>query len=235
MLSNPFQLVRLVGRDPAVVTKLLLFGVLTAASFAFTPLIVGLIGWAVLLGAQVHMIERVRAKDPRPLPIFRTGDDFARPLNRGVVPLIVFLAYNIPNVLIAFTQTATAEVGGGTTIGGGLTLVLLCCLVPVLLVYNAVWLPFFTIGMARYAETRRWDAFFAYPALWAVIAPAFGQTAVFVAWAFALVVLIGVLAAIPCLGWAVFALLLIPATGLLGAAYAAAVLDGAGANSRTAR
>lgn len=218
------SLVRLIASDRQYITKLLLYGLLTVVAFALTPFLIGFAVWAILFGAQVMMIGRVRARDSRPLPSLSTGSDVTRALNLGIAPLIVFIVLNIPNFLIGLTQSFTSSIGGDTVIGGSLSVALLCCLLPLLVLYNALMLPFFTIGMGRYAETHQFGAFFQVNAIWNAIGPNFGATLNYLGLALVLTLVLGVLIAIPCLGWAIFALLLIPATGLLGAFYAAQVL-----------
>lgn len=218
------SLTRLLAGDRDYISKLLLYGLVTVMAFALTPFLIGFAIWAILFGAQVMMIVRVRAYDLRPLPPLSTGNQVTRALSLGAAPLIVFLLLNIPNVLIGLTQSFTSSIGGNTVIGGGLSAVLLCCLVPVVLVYNALMLPFFTIGMARYGETHQFVSFFQLNLIWNAISPNFGATLKYLGQALLLVLALAVLIAIPCLGWALFAIILIPSTGLLGASYALQVM-----------
>lgn len=219
---------RLVFADPAWLNRLGILALMTAAAFLLTPFIIGLLIWAALFGVQVQIIARVRAGDPRPLPPITSGRNFGQEFNRalqiGVAPLLVFALYMLPNLILYGISSFTSVLGGDTTIGGGLSALQVCCFFPVLIIYNAVVWPFFTIGMARYGETRNWLDFFRYGAHWQVIAPQINATILYLAWGLLIILAIGVLAVIPVLGWIVFAGLLIPATGLLGGLYAAAVL-----------
>lgn len=143
--------------DRAWVEKLLITLVISAVTALLTPLIVGLLGWAALLGYQVELIQNWRSGTTPLLPAWR---DFTKLLNTGFYPLVAFLVYQIPNAVISGTILIINQSTGGNVISGTITFFFVCCMFPILLVYNILALPMFALGMGRFVDDRRINAFF---------------------------------------------------------------------------
>lgn len=143
--------------DRAWVEKLLTTLVITAVTALLTPLIVGLLGWAALFGYQVELIHNWRAGNATILPAWR---DFSKLLNTGIYPLLAFLVYQIPNLIITGTIMVISQSTGGNVISGTITFFFTCCMFPILLVYNILTLPMFALGMGRFVDDRRLNVFF---------------------------------------------------------------------------
>lgn len=209
-------------RDRDYLRKLAITALITAVTLALTPLLVGLAGWALLFGYQVEIMRRVRADGPRPLPRW---DQPARYLAPGANVLIAFAIYNVPNILLGCGWAFIIGVSDGARIVGSTVMIAsVCCLAPIMLVYNALMLPFFALGLARFAEDPRLSAFFAVGSLYEDVGQQLGVTLQYLLWLVLALAALAALLIIPLAGWALFAALLFPVTGILAGQYARRVL-----------
>lgn len=149
--------------DPDWVTKLLIMMIVTGISFTTSPLLIGALGMALLFGYQSALIRNVRANFVPPLPHWR---DLGGMLMEGLPVLIAYVVYNLPNLFMgAFTWLVTTLSADTNIVSGGVSLVVACCLFPLILLLNLVLLPMFTIAQGRYAETRRFNEFYQFGTL----------------------------------------------------------------------
>ena len=86
------------------VTKLGITLIITAISALLTPVFVGLLGWAALLGYAVELVRNVRRGSSTPLPAW---DNFNRYIATGTNVLIAVIVYSLPNMLLAASAASS--------------------------------------------------------------------------------------------------------------------------------
>lgn len=198
-------------------TKLLITAGIAFISILLTPFFVGLAGWALLLGYQADLIRNLRDRHPTPLPRW---DRYDVKLQRGASVLTAFIVYNIPNVLPSCCLLATSGMWGDNFMGSAVSLGIVCCVFPMLIIYNLITWPMLALGMARYAEENNVGVFFQFGDLFGTVYRNFGGTLVWSLMALMVNFVLGLIAAIPCIGWAAAPALAIPIYGYLTAALA---------------
>ncbi|MBE2184987.1 MAG: DUF4013 domain-containing protein [Anaerolineae bacterium] len=204
--------------DRDYIVKLAITAALTIFSILFTPVLIGFVGWSLLLGYQVSLMRNVRQGNPTPLPAW---DNMMRFLTPGANVLVAFLIYNIPNMFFGCGWAFIVGISGGAQIvGSTVTIASICCLLPIILIYNLLMLPFFALGLGRFVEEPRLNTFFAFGQLYDSLSIHVSETVQYVVYVFVTGLIIGLLAIIPILGWAFIAALWIPITGLLNGQYA---------------
>jgi hypothetical protein len=213
--------------DKDWLNKLLITLIITAVSLLLTPVLIGLVGWAILFGYQIEIVRNVRLGDETPLPAWwtRSWNEIQRLLTPGANALLAFLIYNIPNLVLGcgwFFVVTTSS--GAALVGSSVMLASICCLLPLMLVYNAVMLPFFTVGMGRYTDDPRINAFFGISEAYDYLAGRLSDTILFLAYALIIALITIGLMVIPVIGWIIFSALIIPVTALLGGQYARLIL-----------
>ncbi|MBK8020218.1 MAG: DUF4013 domain-containing protein [Chloroflexi bacterium] len=143
--------------DRAWVEKLLITLVISAITIILSPLFVGLLGWAALLGYQVDLVRNWRQERPNPLPAW---NNFSRLLSQGFYPLVAILLYTVPNLIISGTIMIFGQNLGAGWVGSTLTLFFSCCMFPILLLYNLISLPMFALALGRFVDEPRLGVFF---------------------------------------------------------------------------
>jgi hypothetical protein len=209
-INYPFQ-------DSEWVSKLAITAAIAFVSIITTPILVGLIGWAALLGYYIALIRNLRDNHPTPLPRW---DRYEEKISQGGSVLTAGIVYALPNLLMACCFATTSSFLGESFANSLLNLGMTCCLLPVLMVYNLVTWPMLALGAARYAEERNIGVFFQFGDLFDTARRNFTPTLQWMIYTFILNLVIGVVAAVPCIGWAVAPALLIPIQGYFTAAYA---------------
>ncbi len=207
--------------DPQWFNKLAITAVITALSLVFTPLLIGFLGWAALLGYLTELVRNVRLGVKYPLPLW---DDFNRYLSAGVNVLAASILYSLPNALLGCVSLILTQNMGSGIIGSTLVLAFSCCLFPLLLVYNLVSVPMFALGVGRYVEDPRMNVFFEVSTLFDALRQRLDTVLQW--WLAALVanIVFAILLAVPVLGWVVFAALLVPAYAMLTGQFALVLL-----------
>lgn len=207
--------------DPEWFNKLAITTVITLLALVFTPLFVGLLGWAALMGYMVELVRNVRLGTKYPLPRW---DNFNRHLSTGFNVLAAGVVYSLPNLLLGCASTILAQNMGSGLIGSTLVLALSCCLFPILLVYNLVVLPMFALGLGRYVEDPRMNVFFEFSYLFELLRQHMDHVLQW--WLAAIVanIVFVVMLAIPVLGWVTFAALLVPTYGMLSGQFSVLML-----------
>lgn len=209
--------------DPDWFNKLAVTAIVTALSIAFSPLLIGVVGWAVLFGYMVELVRNVRLGSRYPMPRW---DDFNRFLSSGANVAAAVIVYSLPNLFLSCVSSVLVQNMGSGLIGSTLVLALSCCLFPVLLVYNLVTLPMLAIGIGRYVDEPRINVFFEFSFLFETLRQRLDRV---VQWWLAVIaadILFVMLAIIVLIGWVVLAALLIPVYGLLVGQLALETLGG---------
>src|SRR5215211_5059965 len=137
--------------------KLAITAVITLLSLVFTPLLIGFLGWAALLGYMVELVRNVRTGAKYPLPLW---NDINRHVSAGFNVLAAAVVYGLPTFVLGCVSTILGQNLSSGPIGSTLVLALSCCLFPILLIYNLVVLPMFALGLGRYVEDPRMNVFF---------------------------------------------------------------------------
>jgi hypothetical protein len=149
----------------------------------------GLLTLVLLLGYVVELARGVRANAPAPLPRW---DNLNALLSDGTGVLLATIVYNIPNLLMSCCIFAFSGAFGQTLLGSSVSLALLCCAVPVLVIFNLVMWPTLAIGVIRYSEGRRTAELYRFGQLLSTARARFGPAAQWVV--FTLLVNLGLLA-----------------------------------------
>jgi hypothetical protein len=208
--------------DRDYLTKLAIAAGITLFTLLLSPLLVGLAGWAVLLGWQADLVRHVRRRDKYPLPRW---DNLTRFLVPGANILVAWLIYNVPNILLGCGWAFVISVSGGTQfVGSTVTIISACCLIPLILIYNVFMLPAFAIGLARFGDDPRISTFFEFGVLYEALTTHFTHTLTFLAFMLGVNFALSLLLIVPVLGWVIYAALIAPVTGLLQGQYGLLVL-----------
>jgi len=208
--------------DKDWLVKLAIAALITALSAITTPILIGLAGWAVLLGYMTQTIRRVRQNEPVPLPAW---GDLVELGKLGGPALLAYLVYLLPNLLVGgcslllvLTTSDTSFTSTGVMIG------LLCCLMPLLIFYNILIAPLFALGMGRYSAEPVTGVFFDFSRLWGETSANWGLTITFLLYLLGLSLVVGLIGAIPCVGTFIGLGLSVPVYGLIAGQYAQAAL-----------
>jgi len=188
-----------------------------------TPVLVGLVAFAALAGYTVDLVRNLRDGSPRPLPRW---DNYGEKISKGGSVLVAAFVYGLPNALIGCCMWLFgAVVGNQSLVGGGLNLALACCAVPLLLVFNLISWPMLALGLARYAEEGNIGVFFQFGDLFGTLQRQIGVTIQWVLLSLLVNIALGVVGAIPCLGWVAAPALALPVHGFLLGQFAGLVDD----------
>lgn len=204
--------------DPDWIGKAAMIALLTFATIALMPvLFAGLIPLAILLGYLLEIVNNVRDEKRIVLPRW---DDFGDRLNRGAGLLLAVLVYSIPLWLFTGCIAFTPGLFGDEATRGVVTLLSLCCLGPLLLLYIGYTWPMLAAGTARYARGARTNVFFQTGLIYSDIqniASYSVQWLLYVILANFIFVLLGW---IPCIGWLFAGTMAIPVHAHLLGQYA---------------
>ncbi len=204
--------------DPEISGKLVIAAALSFVGVITLPLLlVGLVAWAALAGYLVDLIRNLNDHRRYPLPRW---ENYGEKIGKGGNVLLALLVYNIPNLALSCLVLTTSNFWNEGVIGSTLSLVTLCCFVPLVLVYNFVTWPMLAIGLARYAEEHNVVTFFQFGDLFNVIQRRSAITAQWIVIMIGISLLFGLVFAIPCVGWLAAPPLAIPVMGYLTAQYA---------------
>ncbi len=175
----------------------------------------GLIATAALLGYSVQMIENMRNGEPHPLPRW---DNIADLIARGGNVLVAVIVYMLPNILIICCMaTSFGLAGDNEFFGGGFVAIFLCCLIPIIIVYNLIAWPMLAMGTIRYSEIGKVNVFFEFGDLFGVLQRNSSLTIQWMLFTILANLVISLLNVIPCLGWIATLALAVPIqTHLLG-------------------
>lgn len=208
-------------KDPQWVTKLGITVLITLISLVLSPVLIGLAGWAVLLGYQVALVGNIRAGVEYPLPRW---DDISEYFATGFQALIAGIIYALPLALVVCVLTLPVMVMGDELAGGYIG-VLACCLVPIALAYGLIVLPMYALGMARFVDDPRLSAFLQVGNLLAALRARQQIAIQYVLYAILASLIMGVLASIPCVGWVAQLALTVPVNGALTGQFGQLMID----------
>ncbi len=176
--------------------------------------IFGLIASALGLGFLIHLANNVRNGLPRPLPRW---DDWQEKMNTGAQVLLAILIYNLPLLMLSIcSYSLIAGVGGGF-LGSTVSVIFVCCTAPMLFIYTLISWAMLAIGITEFIETGETGRMFRIGHLWDTLRANSSVVFQWVLYAFLANMVLGMIAAIPCIGQIVFFLFAYPVQGhLLG-------------------
>jgi len=129
-------------------------GIVLISSF-LAPVLIGLLGFFIVAGYAIRLLQNVRDGQPRPLPEWNQwSEDFVRGLKIAIVtviwalPIFVVVVPMGVGAALADSGREAAEIFGGLILFGSLSLTMLYGLVVAFLT------PGFTIAFARDEEIR---------------------------------------------------------------------------------
>lgn len=207
--------------DKQAAEKLVIIAVM--AFLSLIPLL-GLVALAALLGYVVLLVRNVRDRRPQPLPRW---SNYADVIAAGGNVLAAALIYNLPNLLMACIMSVVPLMLAGSdlfTIGYGVFV--LCCAIPMLLIYNLITWPMLALGTVRYAETERIGVYFQFGDLLATLWAQPGVTIRWMLLSFLASLALGLFNAIPCLGTVIALTLIYPVQGHLLGQFGRLIEDG---------
>ncbi len=210
-----------VFEDKQAAEKLVITAIIGFLSLILTPLLVGFVGWAAILGYQIELVRNIRRGVKYPLPRW---DNFNQYVSDGLIALIAFLIYSIPTVIIGGFTLLLAQGAGNTFVGSALFVVVGCCFTPLLLIYNLLTLPMLTLAQGRYTEKPTLNTYFEIGWLLVTLRD---HLSVVITWLVGVLVVnlaFAVLNAIPCIGTIAGVALMIPIQGALTGQLAREVL-----------
>jgi hypothetical protein len=198
--------------DRQWVEKLVVTGIMALASII--PL-VGLVTLAALFGWVVELIANMRRGQQNPMPRW---DNMGEKIGLGLNVLLAWIVYGLPNILLvccAASIPLLSGAGRSDFFAGSFAFGLVCCLVPLVALYNIIIFPMMALGTIHYSETRQVGVFFQFGDLLGTISD---QIGIFTQWlllTFFASLVIGLVGAIPCLGWVATLALSFPVYGHL--------------------
>lgn len=175
----------------------------------------GLLAVAALSGYSVLILQNMRDGYADPLPRWtHFGDRIAT----GANVLVAGLVYGIPNILIGLiVGIIPAFLGGSEFFAGGFTLTMICCFIPLLLIYNFLTWPMFALGTIRFSESGNIGVFFQFSDLLSTLGRNINATLEWSLYTLLAGFIIGLMGVIPCIGWLASAAISMPVmTHLLG-------------------
>ncbi|MEZ4668458.1 MAG: DUF4013 domain-containing protein [Anaerolineae bacterium] len=181
-----------------------------------------IIAWSLLLGYAVELVRNVRDNHPIPLPRW---DNYAEKFRKGGSVLAAVFVYNLPNLLPACCYLTTAPFWRDNFFGSAIGFAVVCCILPLILIYNVITWPMLALGLARFADEENIGVFFQFGDLFRTAYRGGGLTITlqWVLYSFIANFVLSIVAAVPCIGWAAAPALAVPIHGHLVAQYAARV------------
>ncbi|MCU0498820.1 MAG: DUF4013 domain-containing protein [Anaerolineae bacterium] len=185
-------------------------------TFAGIVPLFGLVAWAILFGYMIALVRNVMRREPYPLPAWT---DLDRKFSEGGRILVAVLVYNLPLLFLGICVfSAPGLIGGNTPESvATATLIALCCSVPLMLIYSALAWPTLAIAVIDFIVTPGGKRLYDFGAMWAKVPENFPSVGQWILMVTLLNGILGILVAIPCIGWLLAALFAIPTHGhLLG-------------------
>jgi len=174
--------------------------------------VVGLLALALELGYMLQMACNVRDGLPRPLPKW---DGLEEKFSVGGQLTLAIIVYNMPLILMSICSwTLISGIAGGF-LGPFLNFVVVCCTLPLILVYTVLAWAILGIGVTEYLQTGDSGRLYRIGHLWDVLQANSGIVWQWVFYGTVLNVALGLMGAIPCIGQIALLLFYIPVQGHL--------------------
>jgi hypothetical protein len=199
--------------------KLLITAAIALASIFTTPLLlIGLVGFVLLLGYQVENIRNVRDGFQNPMPIW---ENYGAKLRKGGHVMVAQIIYGLPYLIPMCCILTTIGSWDDEYFGSVAFFTILGCVIPLLLLYGLLVWPMLSLGMARYAEEGNIGVFFQFGDLFeSTYRKHFTATLIWIGVMILSNLVTGVIGSIPCVGWAAAPAYGLPVQAHLIATYA---------------
>lgn len=199
---------RYVFEEPKWVDKL---GTTTLLTLASAIPLLGLLPAAVLLGYVVDLVANYRAGSAHPLPRWERWNERLR---HGVNVLVAGVLYNLPNLLLSCCLLTFSGAFRGNFLGSTLSLLMICCGLPLVVLYNFVAYSMLAVGILRYSRSHRSGEFYRFGDLLGIVR---ANAGLFFQWTvLSLLATVALsLFAVTCIGIVVPLALLVPVNGHL--------------------
>ena len=89
--------------------KLTILAVIVFMSLITTPVLIGLVGWAAVLGYTVELVRNIRDQHPTPLPRW---DNYGDKISQGGSVLTAMFVYGLPNFMLTCCIITTSNFWG---------------------------------------------------------------------------------------------------------------------------
>jgi hypothetical protein len=181
--------------------------------------LVGLLGWAALAGYTVELLRNMRRGDENPLPRW---DNVGEKITDGANILIAAFVYNLGNFMVIcgmllLTPALGLVSDGDSAFASTASLAITCCLTLILLVYNLIVWPLLGVGVVFYSQSKQIGVLFQVGRIWATINRHMGLTIQWMLMGILASIVLGLVNAVPCIGWLAGLALTVPIQGhLLG-------------------
>lgn len=139
--------------DKDWLSKVLIGTLIFIISIMLTPILIGLLGFAIITGYQLQVIKNVRQGDPRPLPEWR--DNWGEWMVLGIKLAVVVFVWSLPGILISIpSNIGTAMLDGNSDVQALGALLALCfgCLAFLWSIIVMVATPAIYVRMAETEE-----------------------------------------------------------------------------------
>lgn len=154
--------------DPRWQTKILIAAGVVFVSFALSIMLVGLLGFAILAGYAIRLMQNVRDGNTTPLPEW---DDWGGDLVRGLKYAVIAIVWALPIILflILYLGTIILMAGIGSQFNDATPLLMMpimYCFIGLMVVYSvviAVFSPGYTVA---FAENERISSGFQFGDIW---------------------------------------------------------------------
>ncbi len=188
----------------------------------------GLVGWAALAGYTVEMLRNMRRGDEHPLPRW---DDVGGKISDGANILVAAFVYNIGNFLVICGMVLIAPAMGAVSNGDAnlastASLAITCCLSVLLLAYNLIVWPLLGVGVVFYSQNKQIGVLFQVGRIWATINRNMGLTIQWMLMSLLASIVLGLVNAVPCIGWLAGLALTVPIQGHLLGQFGLQIGDG---------
>jgi hypothetical protein len=140
-------------------TKIALVLLLSTASLI--P-VFGLIAVAALLGYLVEIVANVRQRNPI---ILRYWSNTEQKIADGGALLAAIFVYNLPNLMLSGCLLTAPSLFGDPIVAGSVSLVTLCCLTPLILIYTVFAWSMLAAGTIRLSESHKSGEFYRFGTL----------------------------------------------------------------------
>jgi cytochrome b561 len=139
-----------ITEDDRWMEKLGIGTVVLIVSFLLSFILIGLVGFLIVAGYCVRLLQNVRDGNPRPLPEWdQWGDDLIRGFKLVVVTIVWALPSIILSIPLGIGNAILTRSDDPTTVFGTMVVVCASCLVGLYGLFLAVIMPGYTIAYAR--------------------------------------------------------------------------------------
>ena len=203
MLSKAFTYV---FDDNSWVEKLIMMAVFSLLSLI--P-IIGLLPLAIIFGWMIELVRRMQKREAYPLPMWINLD---KKLSDGASVLMATAFYHVPVLLVLLVQAIIPSIAQEESVRAIIAMISLAFVYPITLAYILVIWLMLGVGCVHFAKTKHGSAFYDFNALFRIAYIRIGST---MRWLVLTILANMIFFLIPCVGWLLATVFLIPTQGFL--------------------